>query len=118
MVIRVRYCKDADKEQAASKRQYAHTGHVACRICVAAAFFGLPRGYRAGLLAHEFGHMSPVHDPKHSEYDADAAAHWLLGVQIQYKTTKKYGHKVEWLNQADTKRLFKEVNFLVDNPPP
>jgi len=93
MKIPIRHCQLADEEHAHSQRQYAHVFHRQC-ICVADAFFDLPRRHQRGLMAHELGHLLQG-DRRHSEADADHAVHQMLGIKVRYRDSR-YGRRLQY----------------------
>lgn len=93
----VRRCPRADADHRRRRRQYAHVGHRAGVICVAGAFTRLPWRHRAGLLAHELGHLA-LGDRAHSERDADRAARQLFGLRVGYRDTR-WGRRLQTLEQ-------------------
>lgn len=91
MIIKVIHCKQADEDHKISKRQYAHVGHRSWnKICVAKAFFALPRKIRLGLLLHELGHIFGADGEKES----DDLAYKIFGIKIKRINTK-YGNNLE-----------------------
>lgn len=88
--IRVKHCKDSDKDHAKSIRQYAHVGHKPNVICVAKAFYKLPSKIRAGLILHELGHLAGAD----GEQQADRLATKLFGIKVR-RINSKYGHNLE-----------------------
>jgi hypothetical protein len=111
--FRVKVCKHADADHAKKKRQYAHTfcaGNRSRVICVAGAFFDLPIGHQAGILAHEVGHILAGWNG--GEADADAHAEILLGVTITYRDGP-HGKNLQWLDEADRNALDAQVQFFV-----
>lgn len=99
MKLNVKHCKDADKEHAESKRQYAHVYHRSGVICVARSFFSLPECNRLGLLLHEVGHV--LRGPgEHTEEQANETVKQASGVTIYYRDGKA-GKEVEWIKPED-----------------
>ena len=76
--LNIRHCKLADDEHRRSKRQYAHVGHYKRTVCVADAFYELPREYRIGILVHEVGHLLGAID----EEEADVLGIRATGIPI------------------------------------
>lgn len=88
--VRVRHCKDADRDHRTSIRQYAHVGHRKNVICVAKAFYKLPEKIRAGLVLHELGHLAGATGEK----QADRLATKLFGIKVK-RVNSKYGRNLE-----------------------
>lgn len=107
--IPVRICKVADEAHRTSGRAYAH---VFCgpgsTICVASAFFELPREHRDGILAHELGHLFA--GTEGDEPAADAAFLERTGVKIRYKDGR-HGQCLQCLSPADSRRLEGRFDF-------
>jgi hypothetical protein len=75
-------CRDADREHARTKRQYAHVFHVPGTVCVAEAFERLPEWNRLGILMHEYGHF--LAGPERTEEQADEIVKQRTGIDIRY----------------------------------
>lgn len=107
--IPVRICKIADEAHRTSERAYAH---VFCgpgsTICVASAFFDLPREHRDGILAHELGHLFAGSEG--DEPAADAAFLERTGVKIHYKDGR-HGQCLQCLAPSDSRRLEGRFDF-------
>ena len=104
-MYRLRHCEVADRDHVKRKRQYAHTWHIDDKtICVAKAFFSLPIEHKAGLIAHEIGHLL-IGPEEHEEYEADLAAMRKFGVVIRYKNSV-YGDFLQYLDRKDVKKFF------------
>jgi 8-oxo-dGTP pyrophosphatase MutT (NUDIX family) len=99
----VRPCADADEAHRNSMRAYAHTfcGRSPI-ICVASAFFDLPRHHRDGVLAHEIGHL--LAGRAGDELDADAAFFEATGIRIKYRDSES-GKCLQSLEAADSVAL-------------
>lgn len=80
---RLQQCRLAKQHHRASCRQFAHVFHKPNVICLAPEFADLPAAYQAGILLHEFGHLTYREDERHTEKDADTMAYVLSGVRIQ-----------------------------------
>lgn len=108
-VIPVRVCPKADETHRISKRAYAH---VFCgpgsTICVASAFFGLPRSHRDGLLAHEIGHL--LAGTEEDEHAADQAFFDATGVRIGYRDGP-HGRCLQSLSPVDSRSLVGRFAF-------
>lgn len=94
MRARLCRCRLADQEHSRSRRSYAHVGHRRGRICVAGAFYSLPMGHQLGLILHELGHMA--FKGRHTEAQADRAAVRRFGIPIRYRSTKRWGRRLQW----------------------
>ena len=94
--VRVRHCPRADREHRASRRQYAHVGHVRRVVCIARAFWRLPRRHQRGVLFHELGHLA-LGPRRHSEAAADRAAHRHYDVHIRYRSSARWGERLEYV---------------------
>jgi hypothetical protein len=88
----LRHCLEADKEHGANQRQYAHTFHYPETICVAEAFWTLPKRYRDGVILHEIGHL--LAGVEASEKAANDAVEERTGARIEY-VDSKYGPNLE-----------------------
>lgn len=88
--VKLRRCKQADAEHKKSKRQYAHVFHKDKVICVADAFFDLPRKIQHGILGHEAGHLAGAMDEKL----ADKAGSNIIRMKIK-RINSKYGQNLE-----------------------
>ena len=108
--IPVRICPVADEAHRTSKRAYAH---VFCgpgtTVCVASAYFDLPREFRDGILAHELGHLFAGSDG--DEPAADRAFLENTGVEILYKDGR-WGRCLQCLSPGDSRKL--EGRFVFD----
>lgn len=105
-VAELRHCELADKEHEASRRQYAHTFHQREKlfsssvrayaevdiICVADAFWRLPKEIRDGLIIHEIGHI--MAGPEASEAEANVEVERKTGGRVAY-TDSRYGPDLE-----------------------
>jgi hypothetical protein len=88
----VKLCPAADRDHARDPRVYAHTKHIEGVICVAHAFESLTPAEKAGITAHECGHLlctkGYMPDPD-VEIAADIAAERIFsGVRIRYNRRK------------------------------
>jgi len=93
-IFRVHWCQVAERAHQRSRRQYAHVFHRRGVICVARAFWRLPRRHRLGVLAHEAGHV--LAGRAAGEHAADEAAARALGITIRYRTTR-WGRKLQYV---------------------
>lgn len=103
MKIKLRHCKEVDKDHERSCRQYAHTYHYKNTICVAKKFYDLPYKNQAGLVAHEIGHLL-VGNVDHKERVADVLANAFFGIKIKYSNSK-YGKRLQYLSKPDTHKV-------------
>jgi hypothetical protein len=88
----VRQCRRADGEHRQNPRQYAHTFHRPGTICIATAFWELPKKHRRAVLLHELGHLAI--GPDGSEQAANKAIQELTGQEIMYADSP-YGEALE-----------------------
>lgn len=100
--IPIKLCELAEKDHRRSKRQYAHTYHHPRTICVCKAFWDLPKELRAGVLAHEIGHLLfdllGAPDPKdHTERAADHAIWQQFGIAIDYVDDHRHGKRLQYI---------------------
>ena len=109
MKVKVRECKEANREHQRSRRQYCHVGHKKDTICVARAFFYLPESIQVALLAHEIGHLMGGE----SETSANRIANMEFGIRIKYRDTP-YGRRLETVTERETQRLKKELKYYID----
>jgi hypothetical protein len=106
--ITLEFCDLAEKHHCQRHRQFAHVFHRAGVICISRAFFDLPQAYQAGILLHEFGHLSYAGHEEHTEEEADMMGFILSGIQIHRRTY--HGLKaLEWVRPADKGRA---LDFL------
>lgn len=85
-------CRIAEAEHAAKERQFAHVGCRKNTICYARAAHHLPREFKAGIIAHEFGHLAARGARiRETERDADEIGSAVCGVRIRRK-----GPNLEW----------------------
>ena len=92
--IKVIHCPLADDEHKyMGKRQYAHVFHHNDnrRVCVAKAFFKLPKRFQMGLIIHEIGHLFGAI----RERDADILGSEICGIEIYREDHPKYGNNLE-----------------------
>jgi hypothetical protein len=68
--------------------------HYPETICVADAFWILPRRHQDGILLHEFGHL--LAGPEASEESADAAVEAVTGAKVDFLNSR-YGFMLETL---------------------
>lgn len=88
-------CDEVEREHECSARQYAHVFHKGARtICVAKAFWKLPKSYRDGIISHEIGHILAGRNG--NEQDANRMAREVLGARIRYQDSP-YGKRLERL---------------------
>lgn len=93
-IIQIIHCPLADCEHKyMGKRQYAHVFHYKSNkiICIAKAFYKLPKRFQIGLIAHEVGHLFGAVD----EHKADILGGKILGVTVYREDSKKYGNDLE-----------------------
>lgn len=92
--IKIKHCKLADDEHKyMGKRQYAHVFHYNNdkHICVAKAFFKLPKRFQIGLVIHEIGHLFGAV----GESQADKLGSKICGIKIYREDNPKYGNNLE-----------------------
>lgn len=89
-MLRVIICPEANKEHRDSPRQYAHTHHYSNTICLARAFYTLPKKHKLGIILHELGHLAGAE----GEDEADAVASRLFGVSIS-RVDSEWGDNLE-----------------------
>lgn len=111
--MKITICPIANKEHKASKRQYAHSYHKPGVICVAKAFMDLPGGYKAGILAHEYGHV--VADlrslGKWDEDLADFLAKKLLKIKMT-RIDSPNGKNLQWTSPKNLAYIMNEIGKL------
>lgn len=80
-------CGAADREHAASERQYAHARHRFLRVCYAGRIDRLALPWKLGIALHELGHLIAGGPSvrEHSERAANEAAEEVSGLRIIYK---------------------------------
>lgn len=93
-IVTVKICREANKEHADSRRQYAHVFHKRNVICVAREFHFIPDTHRLAILLHEVGHL--LVGQKGTEAQASRRAAVESGVPIAYKDSA-YGDQLEWI---------------------
>ncbi len=107
--LKVHHCQVAQKDHDESVRQYAH---VFCRrdkgVCVARELWDLPKDHRAGIIAHELGHL--LAGPRGSEQDADDAFERVSGYKIRYKDGP-WGERLQYVGPEAAR--FIDANFPV-----
>lgn len=93
--VKLARCAEADRDHAASPRQFMHVGHRPKTVCYAGATEALAPQWKAGLIAHELGHLAAIGARKrHTEKDADRIGGVLTGL-----TVKRRGPcNLEWAN--------------------
>lgn len=92
--IKIKPCPLADAEHKyIGKRQYAHVFHHNNNkiICVAKAFFKLPKRFQTGLIIHEIGHLFGAVD----ELKADKLGSKICGIEVYREDHPKYGNNLE-----------------------
>ena len=99
---RVEHCPLADQEHRDAKRQYAHVFHRKNAICVAQAFYRLPRKTQVAILLHEAGHL--LAGVNGSEAMANEKARAYSGVKLWYKDQPPYGEELEWIRPEDVSK--------------
>ena len=82
MTIHWRNCAEVEREHRRDQRSYAHTYHYPGMVCLAKAFWKLPKSYQNGLLLHEAGHL--LVGRRGTEEDANRAAERVFGGRIEY----------------------------------
>jgi hypothetical protein len=97
----VQHCTSADREHAASCRQYAHVFHRRGVICIARAFHRLPETNRLALLLHECGHL--LAGPRGGEDAANNAITRHTGIPVYYRDGPN-GRELEWIPPKDVPR--------------
>lgn len=86
-------CPEADREHAASWRQFAHTNHHDHSICYSGALEDLEDGWKLGIIAHEFGHVMAIGlDIRHTEEDANRFGGVIVGTRVSFRGP----HRLEW----------------------
>lgn len=110
--IRVRYCREAQADNARNPRNLAHVGHYRRAVCVARALFDFPPNYIYGVLLHELGHMVKAGQP-HSERDADQLGGALARVRITRRAWRA-ARWVEYVSNADLPAARRTVNRFTD----
>ena len=92
MNVALRHCLEADKEHGENRRQYAHTFHYPQTICLADAFWSLPKKHRDGIILHELGHL--LAGVEASEDAANEAVEDSTGARIEY-VNSRWGPNLE-----------------------
>jgi hypothetical protein len=87
-----RNCREVEAEHRRNQRSYAHTYHYPNTVCLADAFWDLPKDHQEGLLLHEAGHL--LAGPSGTEEDANQAAEEVFGGRIEY-VDSPYGEDLE-----------------------
>jgi len=103
------HCPLADREHAASLRQYAHVFHRTNVICIASAFAGLPETHQLGIALHEVGHV--LAGERASERAATRAVERESGIRIEYLDSSSHGDALEWIAVRDKRQA---IAFLRD----
>jgi hypothetical protein len=73
-------CPICEKAHREAYRNFMHVGHHPATVCSSAAAKGLGKANLLGLFLHEFGHV--IGGP--SQWEADQAILWTLGIPIRY----------------------------------
>lgn len=108
MTVKWRHCALAERDHKEDIRNYAHTYHYENTICLAEAFWELPRQYRDGIILHEIGHL--IAGSHGSEDEANEAAYEWSGSRIQY-VDSPYGRHLERLaNMAGARVIGRRRN--------
>lgn len=117
--LRVRHCRLADQDHAASRRSYAHVGHRPNTVCVAHAYWGLPYSYQLGIFWHEVGHLLLSRRPVHSEVQADERVREEFGIRVRYRDGP-YGEGLQWVAPPWSRywRAAGELAGVLDGVPP
>lgn len=111
MTVKWRHCAIADRDHRENIRNYAHTYHYPRTICLAEAFWELPREYRDGIILHEIGHL--LAGPQGSEADANRAAEEWSGSRIQY-VDSPYGRRLERVKNMAGVRILRRRSVLLN----
>jgi hypothetical protein len=116
--IKVRLCKQVQREHKDSCRQFAHTFHLKNTICVCPEFYVLPSTFQVGILLHELGHQALGEaELAHTEEDADRTAFYISGIHIQRRSYHE-ARNLEAVRQADVgegKRFLRKYLALPGN---
>ena len=85
-LVRLVPCAEADREHAASARQFMHVGHRRNVVCFARATEALDFPWQVGLVAHELGHLAAIGWglADHYEEDANRIGGDLCGVTVTF----------------------------------